>query len=110
MFPRAKITGVQNGRIKTGAVSATPAASYASKRSYSENQTQVSASIGGGLGGGGANSVSMNSFWSSQYQYMFTGLIPAEPMYNQMAQLALFYRDIYLNDSVGGTVVDLQSL
>lgn len=109
MFPRAKITGVQNGRIKTGAVGATPAASYASKRSYSESQTAVTASLGGSLGGGGGNSVSMNTFWNSQYQYMFTGLIPAEPMYNQMAQLALFYRDIYLNDNVGGTVVDLQS-
>lgn len=108
MFPRNRITGVQNGRIKTDVGAPSPVSAYASKRNYSE-QSQVTASLGGGLGGGGGNSVSMNTFWNSQYQYWFTGLIPAEPMYSQAAQLALFYRDIYLNDSVGGTVVDLQS-
>lgn len=109
MFPRAKITGVHNGRIRTDIAGPAPVSSYASKRQYSESQTKIEASIGGGGSFGGANSVSVNSFWNSQYQYFFTGLIPAEPMYNQMAQLALFYRDIYLNDSVGGTIVDLQS-
>lgn len=110
MFPRNRITGVTNGRIKTDTGAPSPVSAYASKRSYSENQTQVTASLGGNLGvSGGGNSVSMNSFWNSQYQYMFTGLIPAEPMYSQSSQLALFYRDLYLNDNVGGTVVDLQS-
>lgn len=110
MFPRNRITGVTNGRIKTDTGAASPVSAYASKRSYSEASTKVTAALGGNLGvSGGANSVSMNSFWNSQYQYFFTGLIPAEPMYSQSAQLALFYRDIYLNDNVGGTVVDLQS-
>jgi len=110
MFPRNRITGVDNGRIKTDTGAPAAVSAYASKRSYSESSTKVTAALGGNLGvGGGGNSVSINSFWNSQYQYFFTGLIPAEPMYNQSAQLALFYRDIYLNDNVGGTVVDLQS-
>ena len=110
MFPRNRITGVTNGRIKTDTGAPSAVSAYASKRSYSESSTQVTAALGGNLGvSGGGNSVSINSFWNSQYQYFFTGLIPAEPMYSQSAQLALFYRDIYLNDNVGGTVVDLQS-
>lgn len=110
MFPRTKITGVHNGRIKTAVGGADPIAAYASKRQYSESQTPLTASLGGNVGvAGGANSTSINTFWNSQYQYFFTGLIPAEPMYSQSSQLALFYRDIYLNDNVGGTVVDLQS-
>lgn len=110
MFPRNRITGVHNGRIRTDAPGQSNMAAYASKRSYSESQTKLTASLGGNVGvGGGANSTSINTFWNSQYQYYFTGLIPAEPMYSQSSQLALFYRDIYLNDNVGGTVVDLQS-
>lgn len=109
MFPRNRITGVQNGRIKTDVGAGSAVSAYASKRQYSESQTQVTASLGNGMGGAGGNSLSINTFWNSQYQYFFTGLIPAEPMYSQSAQLALFYRDIYLNDNVGGTVVDLQS-
>jgi hypothetical protein len=110
MFPRNRVVGVQNGRIKTSGYVASAPAAYASKRQYSEAKTEVSAALGGAMGvSGGANSLSVNTYWNSQYQYFFTGLIPAEPMYNQSAQLALFYRDIYLNDNVGGTVVDLQS-
>ncbi len=118
MFPRNRITGVQNGRIKTeSGVSSVSA--YAAKRSYNEQKEaplpvtasqQLTASLGGGIGGGGGmNSVSMNTYWNSQYQYFFTGLIPAEPMYSQMNQLALFYRDLYLNQPLCGTVIDLQS-
>lgn len=109
MFPRNRITGVTNGRIKTDVGAPSAVSAFAAKRSYVEAQTKVQATLGGGIGGSGANSMSVNTFWNSQYQYYFTGLIPAEPMYSQSAQLALFYRDIYLNDSVGGTVVDLQS-
>lgn len=109
MFPKQRITGVQGGRIKTDVGAGSSMAAYASKRQYAEGN-MVTASLGGNVGvGGGANSLSINTFWNSQYQYFFTGLIPAEPMYSQSAQLALFYRDIYLNDNVGGTVVDLQS-
>ena len=81
MFPRNRITGVTNGRIKTDTGAPSAVSAYASKRSYSESSTQVTAALGGNLGvSGGGNSVSINSFWNSQYQYFFTGLIPAEPM------------------------------
>jgi hypothetical protein len=94
MFPKQRITGVRDGRIKTDIGAGPGVSAYASKRQYSENQ--VTASLGSGLGGGGAggNSLSINSFWNSQYQYFFTGLIPAEPMYSQAAQLALLPRHL----------------
>lgn len=109
MFPRNKVTGVTGGKIRTAANS--PASnSFASRgRGYSENQTQVTAALGGFSGQGGANSMSINSTWNSQYQFMMTGLISAEPSYSDMSQLALFYRDIYLLDSTAGSAVDIQS-
>lgn len=109
MFTRSKITGVVGGKIRTEHRPIANSAFSTRGRQYEENQKQLTASLGGFSGSGGGNSMSINSYWSSQLQYMFTGLIPAEPSYSDMSQLALFYRDIYLNDSTAGSCVDIQS-
>lgn len=109
MFPRNKVIGVNGARIKTAPRTPVAAAAYSSNRSYAEQKTEVTANLGSFSNGASANSMSVNSYWSSQYQYMFTGLIPAEPSYSQSNQLGLFYRDIYLNDCTAGSVVDIQS-
>lgn len=110
MFPRNKITGITGGTIRTES-RAQASSSYSSRgRQYAEHTpTKVEASLGSFGGGGGGNSMSVNSYWSSQLQYMFTGLIPAEPSYTDMSQLGWFYRDIYLNDATAGSCVDIQS-
>ncbi len=110
MFPRNKITGVTGSTIRTEA-RPQASSSYSSRgRQYAEHApTKVQAALGGFSGSGAANSMSVNSYWSSQLQYMFTGLIPAEPSYSDMSQLAFFYRDIYLNDATAGSCVDIQS-
>lgn len=108
MFPRNRVTGVTGGKIRTE-VRAPLATSYSSGRKYAESKTEVKASLGGFSQSGSANSLSVNSYWASQYQYYFTGLIPAEPGYADTSQLALFYRDIYQNDCTAGSVVDIQS-
>lgn len=110
MFPRNRVTGVTGNKIRTE-VRAAPVASYASRgRQYAENKTEITAALGGFSGAaGGGNSMSINSYWNSQYQYYMTGLIPADPSYADSSSLALFYRDCYLFDNVAGSAVDIQS-
>lgn len=109
MFPRNRVTGVRGGRIQTEHRSQDQLA-YSAQRSPLTDKHQVQATMGGSsVSTSGSNSMSVNSYWNSQYVYWFTNLIPADPNYTDSAQLALFYRDIYLHDSTAGSVVDIQS-
>src|SRR5471030_177083 len=109
MFPRNRVTGVTGSRINTESRSVVQRNGVSAPRRYSEASTEISASLGGLASTGSANSMSVNSYWSSQYQYYMTGLIPSEPGYADTSQLALFYRDIYLHDHTAGSAVDIQS-
>lgn len=71
------------------------------------NLTANTSGLSGTNGNFGSASMNVGSYWPSQYQYYFTGILPAEPYLNDPASLNYFWRDIYLYDSVGGSVVDL---
>lgn len=104
MFARSKILGVaKNGRLNIQPSFHNRYASTAAKK--------VEASLMGSdlLSNGSAINKSVNSFWQSSYQYMMTGFIPASPDLTDSQALALFYRDMYLHDSVAGSAVDIQS-
>lgn len=104
MFARSKILGVaKNGRLNVQPSYHTRYASTAAKK--------VEGSLMGSdlLANGSAVNKSVNSFWQSNYQYMMTGFIPASPDLTDSQALALFYRDMYLHDSVAGSAVDIQS-
>lgn len=110
MFPRSKITGVNNGIIRSVAFNGSPVNAVAAGRSYAENKTEVAASLtfgGGGIGGMSSSSITSN--FGSQYQYYMTGLLGADPNQTDTSNLAPFFRDAYLFDNVAGSSVDIQS-
>jgi hypothetical protein len=104
MYTKNRIIGVQGGQVQ---VSQAPASSPAVSASRKMQGTQVNAA-GMAIGGAGVP-VNAVGAWASEYQYMMTGLIPADPMINDSSNLALFYRDIYLLDATAGSAVDIQS-
>lgn len=100
MFARSKILGVANGRLQLERTNHRPISTA----------KKVEASLmSSDMMGGSAINKSVNAFWQSSYQYMMTGIIPATPDLTDSQSLALFYRDMYLHDSIAGAAVDIQS-
>lgn len=104
MFARSKILGVSNnGRLN---VQPSYHNKYATKAAKKVEGSLMGADL---LSNGSAINKSVNAFWQSSYQYMMTGFIPASPDLTDSQALALFFRDMYLHDSVAGSAVDIQS-
>lgn len=108
MLTRTKITGV-HGTSLTTQTSRYDGPTYKGGSDSLSTAVKASISFGAGSGGGRGPSVQVGGYFASQYQYMMTGLIPAEPSYTDSSNLALFYRDMYLFDNVAGMAVDIQS-
>jgi hypothetical protein len=107
MQTKNRILGVVNGAINLApGFDGDNVVSRAPSRPNPNNM--VTAALTGGGAGGGA-SMSVNGFWASNYQYMMTGIIPADPNLIDTSTLALMYRDMYLFDNTAGSAVDIQS-
>ncbi|QRE00350.1 hypothetical protein [Burkholderia phage BCSR5] len=117
MFPVNRVTGVSNGEVRIAHHSAGNRIAASAARSNNilsgiagmDQATQVLANLSGPAGFAGGASTSVNSFWNSQYQYMMTGILPADPSLIDTSSLALFFRDIYLFDNTAGSAIDIQS-
>jgi hypothetical protein len=66
---------------------------------------KVTASAGGYAG----NGVHMSTYGNSQFNYYFSNLLPATPQTPDTTSLQYFYRDMYLHDNIGGSIVDTMS-
>jgi hypothetical protein len=60
--------------------------------------------------GFGKSNVQVGVYGASQYNYMFSGLLPATPDLPDSTSLMYFYRDIYMHDNTAGSAVDIQSV
>ncbi len=90
---------------------------FASNRVTYVNGSSIKTARDGGTklvasqsGIGSPSSISTTAFYSSQYNYYMSGLIPATPDLPDSTSLAYFYRDIYLHDNTGGSCVDIMSV
>ncbi|MGE8452063.1 MAG: hypothetical protein ACN6OP_15850, partial [Pseudomonadales bacterium] len=105
MYTKKKIIGVKGGQLQLSRAPNPSPAVHAARRLQG---TEVQANGGISIGGAGVP-INAVGAWASEYQYMMTGLIPADPMINDSSNLALFYRDMYLLDATAGSAVDIQS-
>lgn len=88
MFPKHKITAVNQSGIKT-----------------TKHLVQANLSTGQF-----STNTSVASYINSQYNFFMSGLIPATPDISDTTSLAYFYRDLYLHDNIAGSCVDIQSV
>lgn len=96
MFAKNKISGIHQGTIMTQPSMQGTVAPHLQRQ-------EIKASVPAG-------GTSVNIAAQSMYQYYLTGILPADPMNNEMSNLSLFYRDCYLMDSTAGSAVDIQSV
>lgn len=104
MFIHGKIQSVNNKDLQVQKAQPT---SYQSRGlgSFDLGGTKIEASLGSSAGPG----TSVVGQWASEFQYMMTGILPADPLINDYSSLRPFYRDMYLLDATAGSAVDIQS-